>query len=80
MSDVNRPGCGRLNGVDAPVGAIVGPDNAGAYFAVIERDEHGVRVDRATFDDLREANAKEAPHTAAEFRAGVGAVSPGVFR
>lgn len=46
------PPVGRLNGVWAEPGTVLGPDTSGRWFAVVEQDPAGVRVRYASRADL----------------------------
>ncbi len=62
---------GRLNGVDAEVGTILGPDSIGELLVVAERDEAGVRVSYAGVPDIEAARARVAevgPRSMTELR------------
>lgn len=63
--DPNRPPQGSLNGVDAPIGTLLGPDSAGQMFSVIDRDDKGVIVGYATLHERDAALARE-PQSLAE--------------
>jgi hypothetical protein len=59
------PPIGRLNGIYAEQGTILGPDLAGQWFAVADNDPDGVTVRYATTDDMELAMARP-PQSVAE--------------
>jgi hypothetical protein len=68
----NRPGIGRINGIHAPAGSLLGPMNDGRYVVVIRNDDGSVVCDVASPEDLRLATLKTSPDTSAEARANIG--------
>lgn len=71
--DPNRIPVGRLNGVDAEPGTLLGPDSTGRQmYVVVGRDDQGVTVGYATVPDMQAADARradgDAPRSLAELR------------
>jgi hypothetical protein len=56
---------GRLNGIHADPGTILGPDTAGQWLAVLDNDADGVSVRYATVGDLEAATQRD-PQSIAE--------------
>lgn len=60
---------GRLNGVHAEPGTILGPkDITREYMVVLANDERGVTVGYATTDELAAAAGVESPRSVTEHR------------
>lgn len=60
---------GRLNGIDAEPGTILGPkDITREYMVVLDRDERGVILGYATADDLQAAADRDEPQSVAEIQ------------
>lgn len=60
-----RASAGRINGVHAPIGSIMGPMWTDELLAVIDNDERGVALSYAMRKEL-EADTSD-PNTVAEF-------------
>lgn len=58
---------GRLNGIHAEVGTILGPGTTSELLVVVDNDERGVKVSYCTVPDL-EAAAKMDPRSVTEHR------------
>jgi hypothetical protein len=74
----NRIGVGRLNGIRAEPGTILGPDDAGQWYAVIRCDDAGVEVGFATvteFDAAQDYTRDGGPRSTAEHRLALAARS-----
>jgi hypothetical protein len=59
---------GRLNGVHAEPGTLLGPNDVGEYMVVLADDERGVSVGWALTPDFDAAALVEAPRSVAEHR------------
>lgn len=63
----SRAPVGRLNGIFADPGTILGPDRAGQWFVAIRSDDRGSIVAFATATDMDTAAARE-PQSMAELK------------
>lgn len=59
---------GRLNGITAEVGTLLGPDAKGEILVVSAVDETGVLVSLATIPDIESAALQPEPRSIAEVR------------
>jgi len=59
---------GRLNGVHAEIGTILGPDLLGQWFTVTADDDAGCTVRYATSHDMLAARMRNDPQSMAELR------------
>lgn len=58
--DANRVPVGRLNGITAAPGTLLGPDAAGQWYVALRSDDQGVQVGYATTHDIDNAKARHA--------------------
>jgi hypothetical protein len=66
---VTRPSRGRLNGVHAEPGAILGPtDITREYLVVLDNDDRGVTLGYPTPDETEDLRSQDSPRTVAEAR------------
>ena len=69
---MDRVPAGRVNGVHAPVGTILGPKAVTREFVVVtSNDDRGVVVGFATSEDMQ-VNPELDPHSMTEFQALMG--------
>lgn len=65
---MKRALAGRLNGIDAPIGTIIGPKWTREPLAVIAVDEHGVDLGYATPAEMEAMAARDEVHSVFEHR------------
>lgn len=59
---------GRLNGVHAEPGTILGPNDTKEYLVVIDQDDKGVTVGYVQKGDIEAAMEEDGPRSVAEYR------------
>lgn len=71
LVDPNRVPVGRLNGITAAPGTLLGPDAAGQWYVALRSDDQGVQVGYATTHDIDNAKARHgaggSPRSLPEF-------------
>ncbi len=69
MNPYGRPVAGRLNGIHAEVGTILGPKQVTReYVVVIDNDERGIVVGYASAAEITAAANRDEPRSVTEAR------------